>query len=135
MKSLFFWSLLFLCMLNTSIAKAESSSEPNYTDQVSLVVYEDEALAFSGPRNEWVNIAIKPNEMLRRKMAHGNIAMVVTDRRILAFSVKKHRWIELSIAYNENIKDVKLSGDVATILTDRRAIGFSAEHGKWVIYE
>ena len=101
-------------------------------NEVLLVVKDDEVLAFSGLKNNWVSQKLSPNEKVLAQRSRGNVAVVTTKNRLLGFSAFSAAWSEVSLRVNELVEDLQADGNVATVVTDLRIFGFNAHTGLWI---
>jgi hypothetical protein len=120
-----------LLVLAALFLPATSSGEEIATD-VFLLAREDRLLAFSGQRNRWFTVDLRPGETVVKSSHGGNVAVASTGERALAFSALTGRWSEESFRIRETVESVSAEGNIGTVVTNIRALGFSASTGAWV---
>ena len=120
-----------LLVLAALFLSAPSSGEEIATD-VFLLAREDRLLAFSGQRNRWFAVDLRPGETVIKISHGGNVAVASTDVRALAFSAITGRWTEEPLRIRETVESISAEGNIGTVITNIRALGFSASTGAWV---
>lgn len=122
---------LTLLVLATLFLPVESLCE-EVTTEVFLLAREDQLLAFSGQRNRWFPVDLRPGETVVKSMHGGNVAVASTGERALAFSAITGRWAEEALRIRETVESVSAEGNIGTVVTNIRVLGFSASTGAWV---
>lgn len=122
---------LYLLVLVSLFLPGTSSSEEIATD-VFLLAREDRLLAFSGQRNRWFTLDLRPGETVAKSMHGGNVAVAATGERALAFSAITGRWTEETLRIRETVESVSAEGNIGTVVTNIRVLGFSATSGSWI---
>ena len=120
-----------LLLLAALFLSRPAGAEEIATD-VFLLVREDRVLAFSGQRNRWFEIDLRPGETVVKNAHGGNVAVASNGERALAFSAMNRRWTVEALRIRETVESVSAEGNIGTVVTNIRALGFSAATGAWV---
>ncbi len=119
---------IFLIILVSTV----SASENDTFTEVLLVIKNDEIIAFSALKSNWVSIKLRQYEAVISSQSKGNVAVVFTSDHILGFSVFTNFWNTESLRLKEKLVEIQVDGNVETVVTNQRIFGFSAHSGRWI---